>query len=246
VSRDTSLCQTMSDGGGSEQLIRIENRRRVLNRTGEEITWLTVSATGPVLVLFGRGSMLPNPWAFLTVPGHSRVTDSRHRTVRRGHERTSRRAHLSSEGPRRSRCHPIFAHNVAPIYLPVYPVGSTVGTLNCQDTTATTVENCPDHGPLVAAAAQAIVGSVYGRGVLGHDHLVGIASTGGDFNILWEPVLVLFTNADAADGRNHVRTLAELNALVASGDVITIPAPNLTFHCSVVSAAVYQKGAPVA
>ncbi len=148
--------------------------------------------------------------------------------------------------PNNAHVNPVFAHNVAPIYLPVYPVGSTVGTLNCQDTTATTVENCPDHGPAVAGAAMQIFGSVYGGGVLGHDHLVGIASTGGDFNILWEPVLVLFTNADAADGENHVTTLAELNALVASGDVVEIPLPPLTFHCSVVSAAVYQKGTPVA
>jgi hypothetical protein len=31
----------------------------------------------------------------------------------------------------------------APFYVPVYPVGSTVGTLQCQDVP---VENCPTHG----------------------------------------------------------------------------------------------------
>lgn len=41
----------------------------------------------------------------------------------------------------------------APFYLPVYPVGSTVGTLVCQDVPA---ENCPDHGPLIAGAAAQI------------------------------------------------------------------------------------------
>src|SRR5712692_10630590 len=42
----------------------------------------------------------------------------------------------------------------APFYLPVYPTGSTVGTLVCEDVP---VENCPDHGPGVAAGAQAIM-----------------------------------------------------------------------------------------
>ena len=37
----------------------------------------------------------------------------------------------------------------APFYLPVYPAGASVPTLNCQDVP---VENCPDHGPAVAAA----------------------------------------------------------------------------------------------
>src|SRR5450759_510025 len=135
--------------------------------------------------------------------------------------------------------HPNFAHNVAPIYLPVYPVGSTVvasSTLNCQHLP---VENCPDHGDLVAGAAQAIstanhFGSVYENGVLGHDHLVGIASTGGDWNVLWEPVLVLFTNTAAAN--EHVVTVDQINTALAAGDVIEIPVPALTFHCSAVSA----------
>src|SRR5579863_6601752 len=130
--------------------------------------------------------------------------------------------------PSHAHVNPNFAHNVAPIYLPVYPIGSTVGTLNCEDTTTTTTENCPDHGPLVAGAAMGIsaklgFGSVYSGGVLGHDHILGIASTGGDFNIDWEPVLVLFTNSSAAN--THVTTLAELNALVASGDAMEFPAP---------------------
>ena len=138
---------------------------------------------------------------------------------------------------------------MAPIYLPVYPAGSSVGTLNCQDTTAITVENCPDHGPAVAGAAMHIstvsgFGAVYAGGVLGHDHLVGIASTGGDFNINWEPVLVLFTNSTVANS-DHVTTLAEINRLVSNGDAIEVPVPPLTFHCSAVSAAVYPHGTPV-
>lgn len=112
--------------------------------------------------------------------------------------------------------------NVAPIYLPMYPVGSGIdpATLNCVHVPA---DNRPDHGPLLAAVAASIMPNVYGHGVVGHDHLVGIASTGGDFNILWEPVLVLFTNPTAAT--THITTLA-------------------TFHCSSVSAAAYWRGTP--
>ena len=134
----------------------------------------------------------------------------------------------------------------APFYLPVYPAGSTVGvTLNCQDVPA---ENCPDHGPAVAGLAQALEPGVYGGGVIGHDHLLAGPGSHGDFNVAWVPTLVLFTNSAAAN--THITTLAQLNAMIASGDVKTVPLdgtngfPNLTFHCSVVSAAAYARGVP--
>jgi hypothetical protein len=131
--------------------------------------------------------------------------------------------------------------NVAPIYLPMYPAGSGIdpATLNCAHVPA---DNCPDHGPLLAGVAQSIMPSVYGAGVLGHDHLVGIASTRGDFNVAWEPVLVLFTNAAAAT--THITTLAQINADVASGDAIEVPLPPATFHCSSVSASAYWRATP--
>ncbi|HKS79738.1 MAG TPA: hypothetical protein VJQ07_12815 [Gaiellaceae bacterium] len=131
--------------------------------------------------------------------------------------------------------------NVAPIYLPMYPVGSGIdpATLNCAHVPA---DNCPDHGPLLAAVAASIMPNVYGGGVVGHDHLVGIASTGGDFNILWEPVLVLFTNPGAAT--THITTLAQINNAVANHDAIEVPIPPATFHCSSVSAAAYWRGTP--
>jgi hypothetical protein len=131
--------------------------------------------------------------------------------------------------------------NVAPIYLPVYPAGSGIdpASLNCAHVPA---DNCPDHGPGVAGAAMAIVPSVYGGGVLGHDHLVGIAKTKGDFNILWEPVLVLFTNADAAT--QHITTLAQIQAAVAAGNAREVPLPQLTFHCSAEGPAAYEHATP--
>ena len=131
--------------------------------------------------------------------------------------------------------------NVAPIYLPMYPVGSGIdpATLNCAHVPA---DNCPDHGPLLAAVAASIMPSVYGGGVVGHDHLVGIASTGGDFNILWEPVLVLFTNPAAAT--THITTLAQIDDAVTHHKAIEVPIPPATFHCSSVSAAAYWRGTP--
>ena len=132
-------------------------------------------------------------------------------------------------------------HNVAPLYLPVYPVGSGIdpASLNCAHVPA---DNCPDHGPGVAGAAMSIEPSVYGGGVLGHDHLAGIASSGGDFNVVWEPTLVLFTSAQAAT--QHLTTLAQINADLTAGKAFLVPVPQADFHCSVVSAAVYARGTP--
>ena len=132
----------------------------------------------------------------------------------------------------------------APFYLPVYPEGASVPTLNCQDVP---VENCPDHGPAVAGAAQAIDPMVYGAGVIGHDHLMAGPGSHGDFNVAWVPTLVLFAPGAAI---THITTLTQLNGLMKSGAVFTVAldgtngTPNLTFHCSVVSAAVYAHGAP--
>jgi hypothetical protein len=127
----------------------------------------------------------------------------------------------------------------APFFVPVYPVGATVGTLLCQ---TTPVENCPDHGPGIAAAARAAVPSVYGAGVLGHDHLISFPG-GADFNVAWEPILVLFTSAAAAN--EHLLTAQQIDAAVRRGDAFKIPLPPLTFHCEVVAARVYELGTPV-
>ncbi len=130
----------------------------------------------------------------------------------------------------------------APFYVPVYPVSASasVGTLQCTHLPA---DNCPDHGPPIAAAAAAIVPSVYGAGVLGHDHMMAPPGSGGDFNIAWEPILVLFTNAAAANTR--LTTLAQINAAVSSGNAFEVPVPQATFHCEVVPANLYAQGTPV-
>ncbi len=129
----------------------------------------------------------------------------------------------------------------APIYLPVYPTTTTVTTtLNCMHVP---VENCPSHGDLVAGAAQGIsqangFGSVYSGGVLGHDHVLDFPG-GDDFNLSWEPVLVLFKTAAAAN--QHLVTDAAILDAAARGDVMLAPAPNLTFLCAVVPAAIWNR-----
>lgn len=116
----------------------------------------------------------------------------------------------------------------APIYLPVYPVSAAgaVGTLICQHTP---VENCPSHGDGIAGLAQAVMPSVHGAGVLGHDHVLDFPG-GQDFNVTWEPIVVLFTSSTAAN--EHITTDAQIAAAVARGDSIEIPLPQRTFDCA--------------
>lgn len=135
----------------------------------------------------------------------------------------------------------------APFYLPVYPGNAAVGTLNCQDQPT---ENCPDHGPAVAGLAELLQPGVYNAtngGVLGHDHLMAGPGSGGDFNVAWVPTLVLFTKSEYV---THITLLSQVTTLFNEGKVQIVPLdgtngfPNLTFHCSVVTAAVYASGVP--
>jgi hypothetical protein len=128
----------------------------------------------------------------------------------------------------------------APIYLPVYPVGTTAATtLNCMHTP---VENCPSHGDGVAGAAQSIMPNVYGDGVLGHDHVLDFPG-GDDFHIAWEPVLVLFTTKAAAN--QHLLTDAAILAARDAGDVILVDDPDHTFNCAVVSSTLWNRASPI-
>jgi len=132
----------------------------------------------------------------------------------------------------------------SPFFVPVYPVGSTVGPLLCEhdptDPTGQT-DNCPDHGPAIAGAAASIDPLVYADGVIGHDHVMDFPG-GADFNVAWEPILVLFTSKAAAN--EHLLTDAQIEAAVNRGDAIEVPLPQLTFHCAKVSARVYELGVP--
>ena len=140
-------------------------------------------------------------------------------------------------------------HNVAPLYLMMYPTSASgaIGTVNCQHQP---MDNCPDHGPLVSAIAEGLVPSISpgepsvypAGGVWGHDHLVAAPGSGGDFNILWLPVEVLFKPGTPI---THVTKMSQLQPLIDGHLVDLIPLPPATFHCSVAPAATYNNGTPV-
>lgn len=130
---------------------------------------------------------------------------------------------------------------VAKLYIVEYPPGSTVGTLNCMGVPG----NCPDHDAAVAGAATDIMPSVYGpdsTAVPGHDHLLAPPASGGDFNIAWEVVEVLFTNNPAAN--THLTTEAAIEHAVKVGDAIEVDL-GFTFDCASVSSHAYWSGTPV-
>jgi len=142
----------------------------------------------------------------------------------------------------------------APLYLVVYPLSSAVSTddLNCQPTNCDHANVLPfpnsDYGTL-AGTAQACVdfnGGSPCSWVKGHDHLVGIASTGGDFNVAWHVKLVFFTHDGFTSGAINTRitTLSQLQTLANNGMVAIADTP-ITFHCSSTSRATYDKGTPV-
>ena len=126
----------------------------------------------------------------------------------------------------------------SPLYLVVYPAGSTVGTLNCMGVPG----NCPDHDGEVAAVAMQANPAVYGNGVIGHDHIVDSPGRGKEFNVAWEVVEVVFTNAAAAN--QHLTTEAQINDAVTRGDAFKIDL-GFAFNCSITSATTYWLGTPV-
>lgn len=77
--------------------------------------------------------------------------------------------------------------------------------------------------------------------VPGHDHIVDPPG-GEDWNVAWQVIEVLFTNAQAAN--SHLTTEAQIEQAVANGDAIEID-PGFAFNCSAVPAAVYWRGTPV-
>ncbi len=84
--------------------------------------------------------------------------------------------------------------------------------------------------------------SVYGARVLGHDHLMDFPGA-ADWNVAWEPILVLFTSTAAAN--EHLLTDEQIDEAVERGDAIEIPVAALTFHCQAVSVRVYELGTPL-
>jgi hypothetical protein len=110
--------------------------------------------------------------------------------------------------------------------------------------------NCPDHDRVIATVATGLEPDTYGTdptAVPGHDHLVGKASTGGDFNVPWHVHVELFTSPAAV---THITTLAQLQAAWASGAVLATTSgmgvdTGITFICGIVSQSAYDHGSPV-
>ncbi len=143
---------------------------------------------------------------------------------------------------------------VAPMYLPVYPLSSTVpaGDLNCQPTNCDHLNVLPfpqtDYGVLPGSdpACTDFNGGNPCSPVKGHNHLVGIASTKGDFNVAWQVKLVVFTAPAFTNGsiNTMVTTLSQVQALVNSGNAFIADTP-IAFNCSRTSQQTYDIGTPV-
>ena len=149
-------------------------------------------------------------------------------------------------------------NSMAPVYVVVYPLQSTVpdDSLNCQPT------NCghlnvlpfpdPDYGFGSDTQCQRWNAGSPCSLVKGHNHLFGVASDGGDFKVPHYVKLVIFThqafaecvtNADCAVNK-AVTTLGQMQALVASGDVVVLDTP-ITVNLSVVPERTYELGTPL-
>jgi len=77
--------------------------------------------------------------------------------------------------------------------------------------------------------------------VWGHDHIMD-GPGGSEFNVAWQVVVVLFTNAAAAN--THITTEAQLDAALDAGDAITIET-DIIFNCNLVSGATYRRATPL-
>jgi hypothetical protein len=142
----------------------------------------------------------------------------------------------------------------APLYLPLYPLSSTVPAddLDCQPTNCDHANVLPfpstDYGFLPGSDTRCtdFNGGDPCSPVKGHDHLVGVAKSGVDFNVAWHVEFVVFTSKAFTDGNINTRitTLDQLNALVTSKDVVIIDTP-VTFNCSITSERTYELGTPV-
>ena len=155
-----------------------------------------------------------------------------------------------TKAPFPSKANPIAT---APLYLPLYPVTSTVvaDDLNCQPTNCDHVNVLPFPSPVYGALAGTDQRCVDFNGgqpcsaVKGHDHLVGVANTKGDFNVAWAVKLVVFTPlASAQEINTRITTLNQIHALASTGHAVILDTP-VTFNCSITSERTYELGTPV-
>jgi hypothetical protein len=155
----------------------------------------------------------------------------------------------------------------SPIYVVEYPTTYTFdtsgsgakGPLNCQHYQGTPeTDNCPSHGNDLAAIAHFCLDSsalpvpnnpcdnpgtadavrtVYQSGEAGHDHVMDWPG-GADWNVAWEPILVLFTDSEYAN-THRLLTDTAIGDAVRDGKAVEMALPMATFHCSLVSGSVW-------
>jgi hypothetical protein len=143
------------------------------------------------------------------------------------------------------------------LYQVMYPLASTIPAdeLNCQPTNCNHAHVLPfananyDSNPAdLAGTSKACTDFNVGKPCAvykGHDHLVGVPSTGGNFNVAWHVIFVLFTSQGFTDGaiNTRIKTLDEIDALLASGDAVQVQRRG--FNCQIVPQTVYDRGAPL-
>lgn len=153
-------------------------------------------------------------------------------------------------------------HSMSPVYVVVYPTDSHLppASMQCQPSNCDHLNVLPfpdpdygDFGPDTNAVCQKWNGGAPCSPVLGHVHLFGVASDGGDFTVPHYVLLLLFTHQaftncaiDRADCAYDklVRTQAQMQALVASGDLTPPLSTPITVNLSVVPERTYELGKP--
>ena len=143
----------------------------------------------------------------------------------------------------------------APFFQVIYPVSSTIpaSELNCQPTNCDHTNVLPfadsDYGALLGSdqPCEAFNGGAPCSPVKGHDHLIGAAPSGGDFDVAWHIWFVIFTQAGFMDGaiNTRVTTLSQIKELVSNGDAYYFDT-GIAFNCSLTSKGTYDIGTPVA
>lgn len=153
-------------------------------------------------------------------------------------------------------------NSMSPVYVVVYPSDSHLpaDSLQCQP------KNCdhlnvlpfpePDYGDFgqdTDAVCQKWNGGAPCSPVLGHVHLFGVASDGGDFTVPHSVKLLLFTHqafTNCAMNRADcvydklVSTMAQMQTLVNSGDLTSPLSTPITVNLSVVPERTYELGRP--
>ena len=143
----------------------------------------------------------------------------------------------------------------APIYLIAYPVQSTIPAdhLDCTVTNCKGLNVLPfansSYGELsgTSAACEAFNQGKPCSPVEGHDHIVGTPFTGGDFNVAWHKVLVVFTAKGFQNKAYNTRitTVNQLEGLLSEGYIKTMDVPSSSFNCNLVPETRYEQGTPV-